>query len=195
MVYSAKREQTEKLIKETFIALYREKDIPHISVRELCEKAGINRSTFYTYYMDIYDLHEKLRDSIMQDTMDRLMDVVSGYSVFDLNVVTGDLIRCFCRDDMLPLLFAVRDKDNYIKNVLEAVHAGRMFDVDGITEEEFTRIDIALKYHFAGVMAIIDSWMDGRYCQDLDDILETIITIGNSGPVSLVRDHIFTEDR
>ena len=29
-------------------------------MREICEKADVNRSTFYAYYMDIYDLHRAI---------------------------------------------------------------------------------------------------------------------------------------
>lgn len=45
-----------------FIDLINEKSIDKITISELCEKAEVNRSTFYRYYYDIYDLHEKMQD-------------------------------------------------------------------------------------------------------------------------------------
>ena len=47
---------TKKIIKDTFIEMLEKKNIQKIYVRELCEKADINRSTFYKYYESQYDL-------------------------------------------------------------------------------------------------------------------------------------------
>ena len=48
---------TKKLLKNALIVLLKEKDIYHISIRELCALADINRSTFYKYYGSQYDLY------------------------------------------------------------------------------------------------------------------------------------------
>ena len=48
-------------IDEAFIALLEKKDFDYITVKEICEKAGINRSTFYLHYETIGDLlHESI---------------------------------------------------------------------------------------------------------------------------------------
>ena len=38
------------------IALLEVKDLEYITVKEICEKAGVNRSTFYLHYETIADL-------------------------------------------------------------------------------------------------------------------------------------------
>ena len=38
---------TKRMLKEAMTELLREKDIYHIAVRELCERADVNRTTFY----------------------------------------------------------------------------------------------------------------------------------------------------
>ena len=40
---------TRRLIKESLTGLLAEESIHKISIRALCERAGINRSTFYKY--------------------------------------------------------------------------------------------------------------------------------------------------
>ena len=47
-----------------FLALLKEQDLKKISVRSICEKAGINRTTFYKYYLDVYDLLEKIEGDL-----------------------------------------------------------------------------------------------------------------------------------
>ena len=51
---------SKKVIRESLLALMQEKPLNKITVREICEKADVNRSTFYSYYMDIYDLYRSI---------------------------------------------------------------------------------------------------------------------------------------
>lgn len=47
---------TKRLLKAALIELLKEQDIYHISIRELCERADVNRTTFYKYYGSQFDL-------------------------------------------------------------------------------------------------------------------------------------------
>lgn len=51
---------TKKVIRESLYELMKDKQIDKITVTQICEKADVNRSTFYSYYTDIYDLHQKI---------------------------------------------------------------------------------------------------------------------------------------
>ena len=53
-------EKTQKAIKEAFIKLRTKKSLEKITVKELCEVAYINKSTFYSHYEDIYALSDAL---------------------------------------------------------------------------------------------------------------------------------------
>lgn len=53
-------EKTQKAIKTAFIELRSKKPLEKISVKELCEVAYINKSTFYSHYEDIYALSDAL---------------------------------------------------------------------------------------------------------------------------------------
>lgn len=58
---------TKMLIRRAFTELLRQKPIQSISVKELCEAAGINRGTFYAHYTDIYDLLDKMEAEMFAD--------------------------------------------------------------------------------------------------------------------------------
>ena len=49
------------------VKLLQEKPISKISVKEICEAADINRSTFYAHYTDQYDLLRQVVDETLQD--------------------------------------------------------------------------------------------------------------------------------
>lgn len=60
---------TEKAIKDTFITLLREKPLNEITIKELTERCGINRNTFYYHFRDIPALVE----DIMNEEVDGIL--------------------------------------------------------------------------------------------------------------------------
>ena len=57
-------ERTRRSIINAFIELRSAKNIEKITVKELAEKARINKATFYQHYHDIYDLSGQLEDEL-----------------------------------------------------------------------------------------------------------------------------------
>ena len=47
---------TRQLLQNSLIELMQEKPIAKTTIKEICETADINRSTFYLYYADQYAL-------------------------------------------------------------------------------------------------------------------------------------------
>ncbi|MCD7811674.1 MAG: TetR/AcrR family transcriptional regulator [Ruminococcus sp.] len=52
---------------DAFWTLYKEKGIEKISVSEITKISGNNRSTFYHYFLDVYDLLEQIEDKLLED--------------------------------------------------------------------------------------------------------------------------------
>ena len=66
--YNNKRRQdTVKKIEKVFLECLENQNISQINVSFLCKKAEINRGTFYTNYMDIYDLAENVLQCLQQE--------------------------------------------------------------------------------------------------------------------------------
>lgn len=53
-------QNTQNKIKEVLIELLAEKPINKITIQDICRKADVNRTTFYTHFNDIYDLMRKI---------------------------------------------------------------------------------------------------------------------------------------
>ena len=56
---------TKMLLNESFLKFLAEKSLPRITVKEICEEADVNRSTYYAYYTDPYDQLRKLEAELM----------------------------------------------------------------------------------------------------------------------------------
>ena len=62
--FDARVRYTRMIIEQSFLELLRNKPVTKITVTELCEKAQINRATFYKHYMDIPDLLERIEEAL-----------------------------------------------------------------------------------------------------------------------------------
>ena len=70
-------QRTQKNIKEAFYKLRKKKNLDKISVKELSEKAMINKATFYLHYESVYDLSKKLKNELISE----IIGEVRGYNL------------------------------------------------------------------------------------------------------------------
>lgn len=59
-------DRTRNTIIEAFCSMYEEQPIEKIFVKDVIAKAGYNRSTFYQYFTDIYDLLEYVENDVIR---------------------------------------------------------------------------------------------------------------------------------
>ena len=65
---------TKRAIKESFVNLLNERPLNKISVRDITDKCGINRNSFYYHYQDIPALMEE----ILTEQIDDIIEKYSG---------------------------------------------------------------------------------------------------------------------
>ncbi len=99
---------SKKMLKESLTGLLHEKNIHKISVREICDNAQVNRTTFYKYYGSQYDLLEGMESELLskideylgrpsnETDMDRLKKVLT-YALNNL-----DLCRLLFNNNIDP---------------------------------------------------------------------------------------------
>jgi AcrR family transcriptional regulator len=78
---------SKQLLRQSLIKLLSEKTIHKISVREICDHAQVNRSTFYKYYGSQYDLFHDMEEEILRHVNDYLKDEPSAMAG-DLSQIT-----------------------------------------------------------------------------------------------------------
>lgn len=59
-------QRTKQMLRDALLDLIEERGLEGLTVRDLTEKAGLNRGTFYLHYRDIPDLLEQSKEQIFQ---------------------------------------------------------------------------------------------------------------------------------
>ncbi len=77
---------TEKAIKESFMELLNDKQLSKITVKDISEKCGINRNTFYYHFNDIPDLLEV----IFTEEAEKIINVDENASLYELLILAVD---------------------------------------------------------------------------------------------------------
>ena len=100
-----KQPKSVRYIINAFIELRAKRPIEKITITELCEKADINKSTFYAYFKDIYDLSDQLEEQVMQ----RILTSLSSPSLItsDPSLLTRELMTAFqANNSLISILFS-----------------------------------------------------------------------------------------
>ena len=74
MKTDARVRYTKKVLRESLLYFLQFKSITEISVKEVCERAEINRATFYKHYKDCCDLLEQICSREMAQQLHRALD-------------------------------------------------------------------------------------------------------------------------
>lgn len=73
--------QTELRMEFAMLKLMENTEFEKITVKKLCEKAKVNRSTFYAHFMDIYDMLGKMERELSRELLESYGDK-GGYDIF-----------------------------------------------------------------------------------------------------------------
>lgn len=107
--------KTKKNIREAFIEMRKKHSLDEIKVNALCEKAMVNKTTFYNHYQDIYELSEELESEVLDNFFNNFTDI--NLMLTDANrFINGMHAALEAENDMLRVIF--KDKlDELIERI------------------------------------------------------------------------------
>lgn len=114
--------KTRRVIRQCLTELLKTKRIQDITVREISEKADINRGTFYLHYRDIFDLMEQIENELLEE----LADVLNHFKVSDLLsnpalVFTRVFQLVKENNDMVSILIGQNGDINFVNRLKDIV--------------------------------------------------------------------------
>ena len=107
--------KTKKNIRDAFLELRRKHSLDEIKVNALCEKAMVNKTTFYNHYQDIYELSDELEAEVLDSFFNNFTDI--DMMLMDANrFINGMHAALEAENDMLRIIF--KDKlDELIERI------------------------------------------------------------------------------
>ncbi|MDD6011589.1 MAG: TetR/AcrR family transcriptional regulator [Oscillospiraceae bacterium] len=113
--------KTKKSLRDSLFALLGEKNIDQITVTELTRRADLNRSTFYLYYNDVYDMMDKIQTEIYQVMTETVINCVSSFSVPEDFEKYCAAFLTFCKENYTLCCFVTRnDCKNQLADKIKA---------------------------------------------------------------------------
>ena len=97
--------KTKRAIRSAFYELIKEKPLEKITVREIAERAEINKTTFYAHYEDIYELSSRLENKLIHVILDSVPNV--GLTAAHTEQLTRELFHAFVQNqEAVNILFS-----------------------------------------------------------------------------------------
>jgi AcrR family transcriptional regulator len=149
---------TKQIIKDSFWELYKEKKIENITVKDITQKAGFNRSTFYAYFKDVYDILEQIEDDLMPGT-EHLppIDASREYSDDFLR----NIITIYERNSTYFSVLLSENGDPRFALKLKKVFKSMMMDaIKNRVNTSPVEMDYALEFFVGGTLSIVKHWYD-----------------------------------
>jgi AcrR family transcriptional regulator len=168
--------QTRQNLIDAFWELYCEKRIEKITVREITTKAGYNRSTFYQYFNDVYDVLEQIEESLLPniEEMPPLLPTVYNESVpidsfIKLYSISSKYYTVLLGDNGDPA-FAGKMKNGIKAKLLEQLEAN----------ESTMEIDYTLEYMLSAMIGILTYWFKNNENMSKEDLVKLMYELMNS---------------
>ena len=176
---------TAILFDEALIYLLENKDIEYITIKEIYNKAGVNRSTFYLHYENINDLVEETMNYINKKFMNyfnentkEFIEKIKNSKLEDLKLIEKKYLtpylsfvkenkKIFKASFNNPSGMKAKNKYNHLKDYI----LNPILDRFNIAEKEKNYL---LTFYINGIMAIIKEWIDID-CKDSINDIENII--------------------
>lgn len=169
---------------EALLALLEEKDLEYITVKEICHRAGVNRSTFYLHYETIADLVNETLEMVNQRFLsyfpqqeEEVLGNVASREREALVLVTGEYL--------LPYLRFIKDNKKVYRAAFRNPSSVQAYARYGELKQRILgpileRFDIPaahrpyyIAYYVEGIAAILKEWLR----QDCGDEVEMIAGI------------------
>ena len=176
---------TARRMDEALIELLEKKDLEYITVKEICEKAGVNRSTFYLHYESVSDLVDETAEMINNRFISYFLqnkdEVLSKISSRNREKMV--FVR---REYLLPYLGFIKDNKKIyrasFRNPRDMKAHLKYRDLKKyIFAPVLERFEIPseqrryyIAYYVEGIMAVIKEWL-GRDCADEVEMIADII--------------------
>lgn len=166
-------EQTRDNLKQAFLELYATKPIERISIREITDRAGYNRATFYLYFRDIYDLLSSIEDELLA-TIDAVVDTL--LSKQDIYERMGSFLGLASRlTEPFSVLLGDSGDPSFARRFKQKLEP--LVDRLIVTRRPLASHEHELfnAFYLSGVVAVVVAWLQDPRGMGIDDLVRFLV--------------------
>lgn len=173
---------TRTALKESLMGLMAQKDINKITIKELCQQADVNRSTFYAHYRDQYDLLRQVEDEIL----DEINANLTNLDVYDSGVTFRILENIFRyiqdNSDFCRLLLSERGDVTFQKRVMDLCQ-GRYIEQWLTSRRDIgpETVEYLYLYLVNGSIGVVQNWLRTGMEKTPGEMAELLLRLINQG--------------
>lgn len=171
--------QTKQNLIDAFWSLYCEKRIGKIAVKEITDKAGYNRGTFYEYFTDVYDVLEQIENSLIP-TLNELPPVLTPSGSLGMPLETFfDLYQQ--NNKYYSVLLGESGDPTFASKLKNSVKPIIMQIFDDKPNADRKELEYILEYTLSAMIAIMSYWFkqpDPLTNEQLHDLIRRLMEQG-----------------
>jgi AcrR family transcriptional regulator len=170
---------TKMVLRESLMELMKTNPISAISIKEICAKADISRSSFYNYYTDQYDLLKKTEE----ETLAFINNNLNKYALYKnekqgaLRMVEEILQYVVDNNKSIYVLFSENGNINFQKNLFRSIYEKNILKslTDKLPDQQ------TKEYYFlfivTGTISLIYHWIKNGMDKSIPELAKLIIDI------------------
>lgn len=157
-----RRESREK-IERAFVEMLQSREIKEITVSDIIKNTGLNRSTFYANYIDIFDLADKTRERLESE----FTNLFAEYDYFNRH------------DGALKMFTHIKENQIFYKTYFKLCYDEKhLISVYDPKRAEVEHMDSNIRYHIEffrnGLNAIIKLWLANGCKESPEEMAEVL---------------------
>ena len=145
---------TRRLFHESLLSLLKEKSVDKITVKELCERAELNRTTFYLHYGQPADVLGEIEDELVAEAQTYLKELKEDTAITRLRALLA-----YIRDnrDMFRTVMCESGTDAFRYRFFESVFPEEV--MSGLLLHEQKLKKYIEGYLTSGAFAVVYTWI------------------------------------
>lgn len=173
---------TKARIQSAFLQLLEKKNIEQIRIGEITKLAQLNRTSFYRYYQDIYDLYYQILNDyivIIQQNISQLLQKIIQQGSF----TQDDTPLEFFSENQQILKLSLQDP----VIITQLKKQNKLFLKQALSLSETDEsIDYILEYLIAGQINLISYWLQNQTPLSMEALFSLSKQILFSGPLTVL---------
>ncbi|PKM59955.1 MAG: hypothetical protein CVU99_10640 [Firmicutes bacterium HGW-Firmicutes-4] len=178
---------TRQNLIDAFWLLYCKKSIEKITVKEICDIAGYNRSTFYVYFKDAYE--------ILAEIEEQTITVEDFKSIVIKNLFYGNLFHDHRKKNILksileffeknktylPVLLGENGDPHFRQKVLKKLTPAVLSMYKKLSPQELLEVSYLMEYQSAAMLSMIAKWYANDKDLPTEQFLELLLAVTTNG--------------